>query len=67
METNQEAQPNLDEKGNPNILKEDFSTKANLLTLPVLSISESCIETKINLNFYFHISFWCLKRFYKDL
>ena len=67
METNQEAQPSLDEKGNPNILKEDFSTKANLLTLPVLSISESCIETKINLNFYFHISFWCLKRFYKDL
>ena len=47
METNQEAQPNLDEKGNPNILKEDFSTKANLLTLPVLSISESCIETKL--------------------
>ena len=22
---------------------------------------------KINLNFYFHISFWCLKRFYEAL
>ena len=22
---------------------------------------------KINLNFYFHISLWCLKRFYEDL
>ena len=36
-----------------------------LLTLPVLRISESCIEIKIKLNFYFHTSLWCLKRFYE--
>ena len=27
----------------------------------------SCIEIKINLNFYFHASLWCLKRFYEGL
>ena len=37
------------------------------LTLPVLCISESCIEIKINLSFYFHTSLWCLKRFYEGL
>ena len=26
-------------------------------------ISESCIEVKIELNFYFRTSLWCLKRF----
>ena len=26
-------------------------------------ISESCIKMKININFYFHTSLWCLKRF----
>ena len=35
------------------------------LTLNVPCISESCIEIKIKLNFYFHTSLWCLKRFYK--
>ena len=30
-------------------------------------ISESCIEIKIELNFYFHTSLWCLKRFYEGL
>ena len=30
-------------------------------------ISESCIEIRIELNFYFHTSLWCLKRFYEDL
>ena len=29
------------------------------------SISESCIKIKIRLNFYFHTSLWCLKRFYE--
>ena len=38
-----------------------------VLTLPVLCISESCIEIKIKLNFYFHTSLWCLKRFYEGL
>ena len=31
------------------------------------SISKSSIEIKINLNFYFHTFWWCLKRFYEDL
>ena len=30
-------------------------------------ISESCIETKIELNFYFQSSLRCLKRFYEGL
>ena len=37
------------------------------LTLNVWCISESCSEIKINLNFYFHTSLWCLKRFYEGL
>ena len=39
----------------------------NILTLKDLFISESCIEIKIKLNFYFHTSLWCLKRFYEGL
>ena len=38
-----------------------------LLTLKDLFISESCIEIKIELNFYFHTSLWCLKRFHEGL
>ena len=38
-----------------------------VLTLKTLFISENCIEIKIELNFYFHISLWCLKRFYEGL
>ena len=38
-----------------------------LLTLKDTSISESWIEKKIELNFYFHTSLWCLKRFYEGL
>ena len=37
------------------------------ITLRAPCISESCIEIKINYNFYFHTSLWCLKRFYEDL
>ena len=37
------------------------------LTLKDPFISESCIEIKIKLNFYFHTSLWCLKRFYEGL
>ena len=37
------------------------------LTLKDPIISESCIEIKIELNFYFHTSLWCLKRFYEGL
>ena len=35
------------------------------LTLPVTFISEGCFEIKIK--FFFHTSFWCLKRFYEGL
>ena len=37
------------------------------LTFPVPCISESCIEIKIKLNFYFRFSLWSLKRFYEGL
>ena len=37
------------------------------LTLKDPSISEICIEVKIELNFYFHTSLLCLKTFYKGL
>ena len=37
------------------------------ISLPVLFISESHIKIKISLNFYFHTSLWCLKRFCKGL
>ena len=33
------------------------------LTLSTLYILQSCIKMKNNLNFYFHPSLWCLKRF----
>ena len=36
-------------------------------TLKTRSFSESCIEIKIKLNFYFHTSLWCLKKFYEGL
>ena len=38
-----------------------------MLTLKDPFISESCIEMKIKLNFYFHTSLWFLKRFYEGL
>ena len=37
------------------------------LTLKDPCISESCIEIKIKLNFYFHTSLWCLERFYESV
>ena len=43
-----------------------LSSEWERLTLPVLCNSESCIEIKINLNFYFH-TLWCLKSFYEGL
>ena len=36
-------------------------------TLPTLCISESCIKIRINLNFYFQTSLWCLKWFYEGI
>ena len=38
-----------------------------LLKLNDPCISESCVEMKIKLNFYFHTSLWCLKWFYEVL
>ena len=37
------------------------------LILPNPGIPESCFNIKIDLNFYFHTSLWCLKRFYEEL
>ena len=45
--------------------KQLLKINIRILTLPVLCISESCIEIKIKLNFYFHTSLWCLKKFYE--
>ena len=39
-----------------------FEPRNNLLTLPAPILDK---EKKINLNFYFHASLWCLKRFYE--
>ena len=36
-------------------------------TLSAPCVLESCIKVKINLNFYFHSSLRCLKRFYEGL
>ena len=44
-----------------------FKSVRTILTLKDLFISESCIEIKIELNFYFRTSLWCLKRFYEGL
>ena len=37
------------------------------LTLLAQCISESCVQIKINLKFYFHTSLWFLKRFFEGL
>ena len=39
----------------------------SFLTHNITCISESCIEIKTKLNFYFHTSLWCLKRFFEGL
>ena len=44
----------------------DAKTYGTYLTHNVACISETCIEMKINLNFYFH-TWWCLERFYEGL
>ena len=36
-----------------------------MLTFPLPCISESCIEIKVKLNFYFHTSLWFLEKFYE--
>ena len=52
-----------------NILKlhEKVAVNICLLTLTDPGISESCIEIKMTLNFYFRISLWCPERFYEGL
>ena len=37
------------------------------LTLLAQCISETCVQIKINLKFYFHTSLWFLKRFFEGL
>ena len=45
-----------------------FKLRCNYsLTLKDPFSSESCIEIKIELHFYFHTSLWCLKRFNEGL
>ena len=41
--------------------------ESDVLILPVPCIFENCIEINIKLNFNFHTSLWCLKRFYEGL
>ena len=38
-----------------------------ILALPASYISENYFKIKINLNFYFRTSLWCLRRFYGGL
>ena len=49
------------------ILRDYVRKITSNLSLIVPYISESCIKIKIKLNFYFHTSLWCLRRFYEDL
>ena len=58
-----------DEVESLTLKKQYFSMilKLSVLILPIPCISESSIEIKIKLNFYFHTSLWCLKRFYEGL
>ena len=49
----------------PDSLMEPYFTEELTLKGPI--ISESCIEIKIELNFYFHNSLWCVKKFYEGL
>ena len=44
-----------------------FNEQTHVLILPAPCISESCVKIRINVNFYFHTSLWCLKRFYEGL
>ena len=44
-----------------------FSKDRCVLTFSTPRILESCIKSKISLNFYFHASLWCLQRFYEGI
>ena len=54
-------------KNAKNIVVLEYVRLDIILTLPAPFISESCIKIKINLNFYFHTSLWCLKNLYEGL
>ena len=54
-------------ESNDDIIVSGFPSNQLNLTLKDPLIPESCIEIKIKLNFHFHSSFWCLKRFYEGL
>ena len=47
----------------PRVIPRLYGRVYKTLTLKDSFISESCIEIKIELNFYFHTFLWCLKRF----
>ena len=47
-------------ESNDDIIVSDFPSNQLNVTLKDPFISESCIEIKTKLNFYFHTSLWCL-------
>ena len=50
------------------IVRDSFEkSKPSRTSFPAPCISERYIFIKINLNVYFHTSFWCLKRLYEGL
>ena len=56
---------NEKKKTNKNLIRRDSDQPQFIIPSPC--ISDSSIEVKINLNFYFHTSLWSLKRFYEGL
>ena len=52
-------------KQTKNLIRRDSDQPRFIIPSPC--ISDSSIEVKINLNFYFHTSLWSLKRFYEGL
>ena len=48
-------------------LLQSMEVLVNHLNPPTPCNSEHYIKVKINLNFYFHTSFWCFRRFYEGI
>ena len=48
-------------------LLQSMEVRVNHLNPPTPCNSEHYIKVKINLNFYFHTSFWCFRRFYEGI
>ena len=52
-------------KSNTVVKQLQYSNGPPTLTLPLWCMQEIYVRIKINSNFYFHTSLWCLKRFYE--